>query len=137
MDFTDLPAINASLNSVAAVLLTLGYVFIRRGDMQRHRACMLCACGVSTAFLASYLVYHWQVGSVPFTGQGWVRPVYFSILLSHIVLAIVILPLAATTLLRAWRGDYGRHRAIARWTWPLWMYVSLTGVAIYLMLYHW
>ncbi len=137
MDFTDLPALNASLNSVAAVLLTLGYVFIRRGDMQRHRACMLCACGVSTAFLASYLVYHWQVGSVPFTGQGWVRPVYFSILLSHIVLAIVILPLAATTLLRAWRGDYDRHRAIARWTWPLWMYVSLTGVAIYLMLYHW
>jgi uncharacterized membrane protein YozB (DUF420 family) len=137
MDFTDLPALNASLNSVAAVLLTLGYVFIRRGDMQRHRACMLCACGVSAAFLASYLVYHWQVGSVPFTGQGWVRPVYFSILLSHIVLAIVILPLAATTLLRAWRGDYGRHRAIARWTWPLWMYVSLTGVAIYLMLYHW
>lgn len=137
MDFTDLPALNASLNSVAAVLLTLGYVFIRRGDMQRHKACMLCACGVSTAFLASYLVYHWQVGSVPFTGQGWVRPVYFSILLSHIVLAIVILPLAATTLLRAWRGDYDRHRAIARWTWPLWMYVSLTGVAIYLMLYHW
>ena len=137
MDFTDLPALNASLNSVAAVLLTLGYVFIRRGDMQRHRACMLCACGVSTAFLASYLVYHWQVGSVPFTGRGWVRPVYFSILLSHIVLAIVILPLAATTLLRAWRGDYDRHRAIARWTWPLWMYVSLTGVAIYLMLYHW
>ena len=137
MDFTDLPALNASLNSVAAVLLMLGYVFIRRGDMRRHRACMLCACGVSTAFLASYLVYHWQVGSVPFTGQGWVRPVYFSILLSHIVLAIVILPLAATTLLRAWRGDYDRHRAIARWTWPLWMYVSLTGVAIYLMLYHW
>ena len=137
MDFTDLPALNASLNSVAAVLLTLGYVFIRRGDMQRHKACMLCACGVSTAFLASYLVYHWQVGSVPFTGRGWVRPVYFSILLSHIVLAIVILPLAATTLLRAWRGDYDRHRAIARWTWPLWMYVSLTGVAIYLMLYHW
>ena len=136
MDFTDLPALNASLNSVAAVFLTLGYVFIRRGDMQRHRFCMLCACGASVAFLASYLVYHWQVGSVPFTGLGWVRPVYFSILLSHIVLAVVILPLAATTLLRAWRGDYSRHRAIARWTWPLWMYVSLTGVAIYLMLYH-
>lgn len=136
MDFTDLPALNASLNSLAAVFLTLGYVFIRRGDVQRHRACMLCAGGVSLAFLSSYLVYHWQVGSVPFAGQGWIRPVYFSILLSHVLLAMAVLPLAATTMLRAWRGDYDRHRAIARWTWPIWMYVSVTGVVIYGMLYH-
>ncbi len=136
MDFTDLPALNASLNSLAAVFLALGYVFIRRGEVQRHRACMLCASGVSLAFLTSYLVYHWQVGSVPFAGHGWVRPVYFSILLSHVLLAMAVLPLAATTLLRAWRGDYGRHRAIARWTWPVWMYVSVTGVVIYGMLYH-
>ena len=136
MEFTDLATLNAILNSVAAVFLALGYVFIRRGAVQRHRACMLCACGASVAFLASYLVYHWQVGSVPFAGQGWIRPVYFSILLSHVVLAVVIVPLAAITVLRAWRGNFDRHRAIARWTWPLWMYVSVTGVAIYGMLYH-
>ena len=136
MAFTDLATLNAILNSVAAIFLALGFVFIRRGEVQRHRTCMLSACGASVVFLTSYLVYHWQVGSVPFTGQGWIRPVYFSILLSHVVLAIVIVPMAAITLLRAWRGNFDRHRAIARWTWPLWMYVSVTGVVIYGMLYH-
>lgn len=136
MAFTDLATLNAILNSVAAVFLALGFVFIRRGEVQRHRACMLCACGASVVFLTSYLVYHWQVGSVPFTGQGWIRPVYFSILVSHVVLAIAIVPLAVITLLRALRGNFDRHRAIARWTWPLWMYVSVTGVVIYGMLYH-
>ncbi|MCY4186947.1 MAG: DUF420 domain-containing protein [Bryobacterales bacterium] len=136
MEFTDLPALNASLNSLAAVFLLLGYAFVRRGELQKHRACMLCAFGASLAFLTSYLVYHWQVGSVPFPGQGWIRPVYFSILISHVVLAIVVLPLAVVTLRRAWRGNFDRHRALARWTWPIWMYVSVTGVIIYGMLYH-
>ncbi len=136
MDVADLPAVNASLNSLATVFLSLGYFHIRRGETQRHKACMLCACVASTAFLGSYLVYHWQVGSVAYTGQGWIRPVYFSILVSHIVLAIVIVPLASLTLFRAWRGAFDRHRRIARWTWPLWMYVSVTGIVIYWMLYH-
>ena len=136
MEVTDLPAVNASLNLLATVFLSLGYWQIRRGETQRHRVCMLCACVASMAFLASYLVYHWQVGSVAFTGRGWIRPVYFSILISHIVLAIVIVPLAALTLFRAWRGAFDRHRSIARWTWPLWMYVSVTGIVVYWMLYH-
>ena len=96
---------------------------------------MLAACAASTAFLASYLVYHWHVGSVPFEGQGWIRPLYFAILISHVVLAIIIVPLVATTLLRAMRGSFEMHRSIARWTWPLWMYVCVTGVVIYCMLY--
>ena len=136
MEFSDLPMLNACLNLVATAFLVAGYTWIRRGDMRRHRASMVCACAASAAFLASYLVYHWQVGSVPYTGQGWIRPVYFAILISHIVLATVIVPLVALTLLRAARGSFEQHRRIARWTWPLWMYVSVTGVVIYWMLYH-
>ncbi len=135
MEFTDLPTLNAALNLTATGFLGAGYYWIRRGDMRRHKAAMLGACLASAAFLASYLVYHWQVGSVPFTKQGWIRPVYFSILVSHIVLAIAIVPLVALTLARALRGTFERHRSIARWTWPLWMYVSVTGVVIYWMLY--
>ncbi len=135
MAVTDLPTLNASLNLFATLCLACGYYWIRRGNISRHRLCMLGACLASAAFLTGYLVYHWQVGSVPFTGQGWIRSVYFVVLISHIVLAIVIVPLAATTLLRAWRGAFDRHRQIARWTWPLWMYVSVTGVVIYWMLY--
>ncbi len=135
MEFSDLPTLNATLNLIAAAFLAAGYVWIRRGDTRRHKVCMLCACAASAAFLASYLIYHWQVGSVPFTRQGWIRPVYFSILISHIVLAAAIVPLVALTLMRALRGTFERHRRIARWTWPLWMYVSVTGVAIYWMLY--
>lgn len=135
MDATTLPTVNAVLNLLATGFLTAGYVRIRQGDTARHRACMLGACAASAAFLVSYVVYHWQVGSVPFDGQGWIRPVYFAILISHIVLAAAIAPLVALTLVRALRGSFERHRRIARWTWPLWMYVSVTGVVIYCMLY--
>ncbi len=136
MEFTDLPTLNAALNLTATGFLAGGYYWIRRGAVERHRACMLGACGASAAFLVSYLIYHWQVGSVPFTGQGWIRPVYFSILISHIVLAVAIVPLVILTLVRAMRGTFERHRRLARWTWPLWMYVSVTGAVIYWMLYH-
>ena len=136
MAASDLPTVNAILNVAASALLALGYFFIKRGETQRHKACMLAACSVSAAFLASYSVYHWQVGSVAYTGQGWRRPVYFAILVTHIVLATAIVPLVATTLWRAWRGAFAEHRRIARWTWPAWMYVSVTGVIVYWMLYH-
>lgn len=136
MELTHLPTVNAGLNVLATTFLAFGYVWIRRGDMRRHRACMLAACGMSAAFLVSYVIYHWNVGSVPYQGEGWLRTVYFSILISHIVLAIAIVPLVAVTLLRALRGSYRRHRRIARWALPIWMYVSVTGVVIYLMLYH-
>ncbi len=136
MSVTDLPALNAGLNVVAGALLVLGYVFVRRGEIRRHRSCMLAASAVSAAFLASYTTYHWQVGSVAYTGQGWARPVYFAILISHILLAIVIVPMVAVTLWRALGGAVEQHRAIARWTHPVWLYVSVTGVIIYWMLYH-
>lgn len=136
MEFTDLPTLNAGLNMLAAAFLAAGYCWIRRGDTRRHKVCMLGACGASAAFLTSYVIYHWQVGSVAYTGQGWVRPAYFTILATHVVLAVVIVPLVALTLLRALRGSFERHRGIARWTLPLWMYVSVTGVVIYWMLYH-
>jgi putative membrane protein len=132
----DLPALNASLNGLSAILLATGFGFIRRRQIKRHRACMLGAFSVSTAFLISYVVYHAQHGSTPFSGQGWIRPVYFSLLASHVVLAIAILPLALVTLHRAWRADFVRHRQIAEITFPVWMYVSVTGVVVYWMLYH-
>lgn len=131
-----LPAVNALLNGTSASLLALGWLFIRGGRPRAHRASMLAAFGVSVLFLVSYVVYHSLAGSRPFTGQGWMRPVYFALLLSHIVLAAAIVPLALVTLYRAWRGDFVRHRRIARWTLPLWLYVSLTGVIVYWMLYH-
>jgi uncharacterized membrane protein YozB (DUF420 family) len=130
-----LPALNAGLNATSALLLAIGYAFIRGGRVQAHRACMLAACAVSALFLASYLTYHAQVGSVHFSGHGWIRPVYFTILISHTVLAAAIVPLALITLWRAWRERFGAHRRIARWTLPIWMYVSVTGVVVYLMLY--
>ncbi len=135
MDVRDLPALNATLNSLSAVLLAAGYYFIRRRQVSRHRLCMVTAFLVSCLFLISYLVYHAQVGSVPFTRQGWIRPVYFSILITHIILAAAIVPLALVTLFRAWREQFDRHRRIARWTLPIWAYVSVSGVAIYWMLY--
>ena len=134
-EVTDLPGVNATLNAVAATLLAVGYVLIRRGRIAQHRACMLAACGASTLFLASYVVYHLNVGSVPFTREGPVRIVYFTVLITHIVLAALILPLALVTLLRALRGRFAAHAAIARWTLPIWLYVSVTGVAVYWMLY--
>lgn len=136
MELADLPALNAGLNTVAAVLLAVGYGLIRRGRAQAHRACMLAAFGVSTAFLASYLVYHLNVGSVAYTGQGVRRTVYFAVLISHAVLAALVPPLAIVTLVHGLRARFDRHRRIARWTLPVWLYVSVTGVAVYAMLYN-
>lgn len=130
-----LPALNATLNGMSAILLIVGYVCIRRRQIIAHKTCMASACVTSALFLASYLTYHAQVGSVRFTGQGWVRPVYFAILFSHTVLAVVTLPLALVTLGRALRGRFDRHARLARWTLPVWLYVSVTGVVIYWMLY--
>ena len=135
MTVHDLPLLNASLNATSAVLLTTGYVFIRRGQRERHRACMLAALVMSVLFLTSYVVYHAQVGSVPFQGQGPVRSLYFAVLISHVVLAVAIVPLVVTTASRALTARFDRHRQIARWTLPLWLYVSVTGVVVYLMLY--
>ena len=134
-EVTDLPEVNATLNAISALLLVTGYILIRRGQTQEHRLCMLAAFVTSALFLASYVVYHLNVGSVAFTGQGTIRMVYFTILISHIILAIVILPMAIVTLLRALRGQFESHRRIAKWTLPLWLYVSGTGVVVYWMLY--
>jgi uncharacterized membrane protein YozB (DUF420 family) len=131
----DLPALNAALNATSAGLLLAGWLLIRSGRRGAHRACMLAALGCSALFLASYLWYHAQVGSVRFTGQGAVRQLYFAVLISHTVLAAAILPLVAATVSRAWAGRFDRHRRIARITLPLWGYVSVTGVAVYWMLY--
>jgi uncharacterized membrane protein YozB (DUF420 family) len=130
------PVIDASLNGTSAVLLLIGRGYIKRGRMAAHRAVMIAALSSSTIFLACYLYYHWHVGSVHFQGQGWSRPVYFSILISHTILAAAIVPMIIITLSRALRERFDRHRAIARWTYPLWMYVSVTGVIVYFMLYH-
>jgi len=131
------PVINASLNGASTVLLLVGHRFIKKGRMPAHRATMITAVVTSTLFLISYLYYHYHVGSVRFQGTGWSRPVYFTILISHVVLAAAIVPLVIITLTRALRGRFDRHRAIARWTYPLWLYVSVTGVIVYFMLYHW
>ena len=135
IDYSTLPALNATLNGASAILLTTGRVFIHRRRMAAHRACMLAAFITSSLFLISYLTYHAHVGSVHFPGPGWVRPVYFTILISHTILAAAVVPLAIITLSRALRARFDRHRAIARWTFPIWLYVSITGVVIYVMLY--
>lgn len=135
MDVHVLPTVNACLNAVAAALLLAGYLLIRKQRIDAHRNCMLAAFVVSSLFLACYLYYHARVGSKPFRGAAALRWVYFPILISHIVLAVAIVPLALTTLYYALRQRFDRHRQIARWTWPLWMYVSVTGVIVYLMLY--
>ena len=127
--------LNASLNATSALLLASGYVFIRRRQVRFHKLCMLLALGPSLAFLVSYVIYHLRVGSVHFEGHGWVRSAYFAILLSHTVLAAAVVPLAVITLHRAWHGRFDRHRRIARWTLPVWFYVSITGVVIYVLLY--
>ena len=135
MTVADLPAVNAGLNAIAATLLVIGYVLIRRGRIRRHRQVMLAAFGTSTLFLVSYLVYHASAGSRPFPGTGPIRTIYFVILITHIVLAAAILPMALLTLTHGLRGRYARHVPIARWTLPIWLYVSVTGVIVYLMLY--
>jgi uncharacterized membrane protein YozB (DUF420 family) len=134
-DYAMFPVIDATLNGSSAVLLVVGRSFIKRGRMAAHRALMIAALVCSSLFLISYLYYHAHVGSVRFQGPGWSRPVYFSILISHTVLAAAIVPLVAITLSRALRERFDRHRVIARWTFPLWLYVSVTGVVIYVMLY--
>ena len=128
-------ALNASLNGASAILLAGGYAAIRTGRIKVHKRFMIAAFAVSSTFLVSYLVYHYRVGHVAFQGQGWIRPVYFVLLLTHTVLAIVIVPMILVTLRRAWLERFDRHRIIARWTLPLWFYVSVTGVIVYLMVY--
>jgi putative membrane protein len=130
------PAINATLNGTSAVLLLVGRRFIKLGNMAAHRRTMLAAVCTSSLFLVCYLYYHAHVGSVRFQGQGWSRPVYFSILLTHTILAVVVVPMVLITLARGLKARYASHRAIARWTFPVWLYVSVTGVVIYVMLYH-
>jgi len=135
MTLRDLPALNAVLNAAATIALLTGFWLIRRGRWRAHRAAMITALVLSSAFLTSYLVYHAQVGSVRFQGQGWVRTLYLSILATHTVLAAAVPVLAIVTLSRALRRRFDRHRAIARWTLPIWLYVSVTGVVVYWMLY--
>jgi uncharacterized membrane protein YozB (DUF420 family) len=132
---SSLPAVNASLNGASAAFLIAGYSFIRRGKIMPHRVCMITAFLSSTAFLIFYLYFHLHAGIIRFGGQGWIRPVYFTLLTSHTILAVVIVPLVLITLTRALRERFDRHRAIARWTLPLWLYVSVTGVIIYWLLY--
>ena len=136
LSVSDLPTLNAFLNSTSAILLGAGYYFIRQRRIQAHRLCMIAALFVSAAFLTSYLIYHYHAGSVPFQGQGWIRPVYFFILITHVILAAAILPLVLRTVYLAQKARFVNHAAIARWTFPIWMYVSVTGVVVYLLLYH-
>jgi putative membrane protein len=133
--YSALPALNAFCNSTAAILLVAGLICIRRKAVRAHRACMLAAFGVSIVFAISYVVYHAHAGDVRFLGRGAIRPIYFTILITHVTLAFVIVPLAIVTLRRALTGRFDAHRRIARWTWPIWMYVSVTGVIVYLMVY--
>lgn len=130
-----LPAVNAVLNSIAALLLLLGFVFIKQKKIAQHRACMLGAFGVSSVFLVCYLVHHYRVGSVPFRGTGLLRALYFAILVPHVLLATAIVPMAITTIWRGLKGNVERHRPLARVTLPVWLFVSLSGVVVYLMLY--
>ena len=136
LQISDFPTIDAILNATSAILLTLGYVFIRRKNVGAHRFCMVSAVVTSTLFLVFYLTYHYYHGTTRFTGQGTARSVYFAILISHTVLAALIVPLVLTTLYRALRERFELHKRIARWTLPLWLYVSVTGVVVYWMLYH-
>jgi uncharacterized membrane protein YozB (DUF420 family) len=136
MTLSDLPVVNASLNGLSAIFLGLGYCFIRRGKQIAHRNCMIAAFCTSTLFLACYLTYHFTVRTLThFRNPEWFRPIYLTLLLTHTVLAVIIVPLVIITLSRALRQRFDLHKKIARWTWPLWMYVSVTGVVIYLLLY--
>lgn len=135
LTISDLPTINALLNTLSGILLTIGYALIRQRKIEAHKNCMLAAFAVSALFLACYLVYHYHAGSKAFPGQGWIRPLYFTVLISHIILAFFIVPLALRTLYLAWKKRFSAHRRIAKITFPIWMYVSVTGVLIYLMLY--
>jgi uncharacterized membrane protein YozB (DUF420 family) len=135
LPLASLPAVNASLNAACTVFLLLGFAFIRNGKIRYHRFCMIVAFLCSTVFLCFYLWFHFHAGVIRFGGQGWIRPVYLTILITHTTLAVVIVPLILITLSRALRERFDRHRAIARWTLPLWLYVSVTGVIVYWLLY--
>ena len=134
MSITDLPAVNATLNGISAILLVMGYALIRRRRIDQHRRVMIAAFATSTLFLICYVIYHANVGSKPFTGQGTIRSVYFFILITHIVLAALVPPMALITLVRGLRARYDKHAKLARWTLPIWLYVSVTGVAIFVFL---
>ena len=134
MTVHDLPALNASLNALAGVLLIAGYVLMRTHRIDQHRRVMMAAFATSSLFLVSYLIYHGQVGSVRFTRHGFVKPLYYTILATHVTLAAVVLPLAVVTLSRGLKARYPQHRRIARWTFPVWLYVSVTGVLVYILL---
>ena len=133
---SDLAAVNAGLNATAAALIGAGFYFIKQKNIHAHKVCMVAAMAVSAVFLTSYLIYHYNVGSVRFTKQGWIRDVYFPLLLTHTVLAAVVLPMVLRTAFLAAKGRFANHVRIAHWTFPVWMYVSVTGVIVYLMLYH-
>jgi uncharacterized membrane protein YozB (DUF420 family) len=135
MSVHDLPAVNASLNALSGVLLIVAYALIRARRIEQHRRVMIAAFVTSSLFLVCYIVYHAQVGSVRFTRSGVVRPIYFTILITHVTLAAVVLPLAIVTLSRGLKARYAQHRRIARWTFPIWLYVSVTGVLVYILLY--
>jgi putative membrane protein len=135
MKLTDLPALNAALNAFSAVCLITGFILIRRGDRKGHRNCMVAAMTASVLFLISYIYYHLHAGRTVFRDPAWFRPIYLTILLTHTVLAVTILPMIVVTATRAFRERFDKHKRIARWTWPLWIYVSVTGVLIYLLLY--
>jgi putative membrane protein len=136
LSISDLPTLNALLNTISTILLAVGYLMIRQRKRTAHRNCMIAAFVVSVVFLTSYLTYHSQAGSTLFERQGWMRSIYFMVLIPHIVLAAFILPLALITLYFAWRKQFAKHRGIARWTLPVWLYVSVTGIIVYWMLYH-
>lgn len=135
MTVRDLPTLNASLNAMATVLLIYGYILIRQGKREQHKRVMLSAFAVSVVFLISYLIYHFNVGSVPYQGQGFIRKIYFTILISHVLLAITVPVLALMSLWRAFQERFDKHRKVARIAYPIWLYVSITGVVVYLMLY--
>ena len=135
MTIHTLPAINATLNAISGVLLVIGYALMRAKRIELHRRVMIAAFVTSSLFLICYVIYHAQVGSVRFTREGFVRPLYFTILITHVTLAAAVLPMAILTLTRGLKGRYPRHRAIARWTFPIWLYVSVTGVLVYVLLY--
>lgn len=132
-----LPRLNAGLNGASLLVLCFGYAFIRRRRVREHRLCMLSALLLSALFLTSYLIYHSAAGSTPFSGAQWLAPIYYTILISHMVLAMLVVPLVLTTLYWAWQGTFGQHRRVARWSLPIWIYVSASGVAVYLFLYGW
>ena len=137
VDLSIFPALNASLNGASGILLLVGHSFIQKQRVAAHRACMLAAFACSTIFLGCYVYYHFHAGVIRFQGHGWIRPVYFTLLFSHTLLAVVVVPMVLITLSRALRADFLRHRAIARWTYPIWLYLSVTGVLVYFFVYHW